>query len=230
MKRHLFSSAAGTLLLLVASTFAAAKGCKGVDTGAGMDCREIDKGVLGGSYYLAPEDFEIRGIKSPTSVVDNPWATVQKGKTYQIDLKKESPGGGAPVPTTCGTRSISFQDVKLQITTTDGKSYQVTLTAPISASLTMTPKGTPDQDVWLEGAPTSDKDMHYFIFLRDKFKPVKDNLPKYLYVEALDFSVAECKAKAPVMGAGGTVRVKKKAPQVGGPAESGVGGGGEGNH
>lgn len=239
MKRQLMTAAMiGTSILAIAD-LAAAKECyqaspsASATSGEAMRCREFSPSDLGDHYCLVPDAFGIRAIKPATQSKQgesaDPWVT-----KYPIELEDTLPDV-EPVKSSPCQHNVHFAGRVLTITkNSNGSGYIVGISEQgkgSQQSIPMTATQANKHDVWLTGVDPGNRDMNYFVLLRDKPDSDHTKLPKFVLVEAFDFSSTSCRKEAPSLGSANTVMKRCRQPSTakhdGLLFESGVGGGGE---
>jgi hypothetical protein len=226
MKRKLLATAMIGTFLVALCNQPGAKECTQVAPQSNAEtapCRAIPRADLGPHYCLDVERFGFRGIKADAG--SNPWVTKNP---IRLDFYPMN-----PVHHDC-RRSISFVGSDLSIAR-NGDHYRVSVTGPtprsFEASATADAHGN---DLWLSGTDAMDPNLHYYVFFRDKSPNA--SLPKFLVIEALDFSDPGCKEDVPALATTASegkckktqeARKMHKGPSGTSVTETGVGAGGE---
>jgi hypothetical protein len=222
MKRQLITAAMIGTSALAFAQGASARECVQTPPGNPLVCREIAHAALGPNFCLVPEGFNIRAVTSSGTNPD-PW------KTLKPIALETVPTQASPSSAPCNRR-INFSNSKLEISR-DGSGYHLNITGAQQVQMDLTVAQDHGKDLWLTGAPTAQPNMHYFVFMRDH--PGSADLPKFLYVEALDDNDGRCKENAPVLAKtviAGQCHGSAQPAKGGGlpfEKETGVGGGGE---
>ena len=223
MKRLMLEAAMiGTFALAIGYP-AMAEECRQNDSHAPKDCRVIQTGNLGAPYCLVPENFSFRSIKAGGP--EDPWVTDLPIKLGTFSMNPTDAGRACQA----GARLSSGE---LKIEKRDGK-YYVTVSGPTSISVNMDiTHDAAGNDLWLSGTDSVNHDLNYFVFFRDKAAKSQEQsaatgLPKFLVIQALDFSDGACKAVEPSVSTH-TVVSNSCPSHAAQPRDTGVGGGGEG--
>jgi hypothetical protein len=218
MKRKLLAIALIGISVVAFRGPAFAHECKQVDPKAAMDCREIPARDLGPRYCLLPESFGLRAIKSKAA--PSHWVTNNPIELGSFEVNP--PPSAKPC-----ARTIDLIGYTLNIART-GDHYYVSMSNPKLPPIAFDASVSVDHgnDLWLSGTDPGKASIHYFVYFRDRSPDAK--LPKFLFVEALDYDDGECKDNAPALAS--TVKklpCAEPVPHSSSLTETGVGAGGE---
>src|SRR5215467_5732952 len=187
MKRTPIAAAAGIgALALIAGHLAVAAECQQVKSDEPMSCRQIASAALGPKFCLVPETLALRGVKSGATA--DAWVTEEPIKLDRVSVDNTH------APGRCVGRHIDFTGSRLEIAKS-GNGYKLKISAPAKVEVNLTATRKDGSDLWLSGTDANHPSVNYFVFFRDKSNGA--DLPKFLIVEAIDFSDGTCKENAP---------------------------------
>ncbi len=239
---YAFATLVAALMLAGNSSSLHAANCS-VTGGGSVDCRELENTQLGEHYCYAPDAMPVREVLT-VERQPNLWETLKDTQHKYNDIELDTLALGTGIPKgQCVKRDGLLLKHKMRVTVS-GSGYVVRFTPPAGytppdpVDIQMTEGGPPGKKLWLSGQHPTDKNLRYYLFLRDEDPTDTSNkFPKFINAIVIDFNDGTCWLNSPEVD-GNIVRVEtsKACEEIaeaslvsvsGGTVETGVGGGGE---